>query len=523
MNRRTFLKATGGTAAWLASRGAMAGQRDRPNLLIIHTDEHNFRTLGCYRALMPKEQALMWGSTVVETPNIDWLARNGAVCTRFYGTTPVCSPSRSSFVSGRYPQNTPVTTNNIPMDDGIITFAEILRRKGYATGYAGKWHLDGTGKPQWGPKRKFGFEDNRYLFNRGHWKQLEDTPDGPRVKARAGGKPSYNVQGADEKSFTTDFLADKACAFIAAHTDEPFCYMVSIPDPHGPNTVRPPYDTMFAGADFKAPASMAKPEANLPSWGQKQVRTLSGKLMASYFGMVKCVDDNVGKILARLRQADLLKRTIVLFTSDHGDLCGEHGRHNKGVPYEASARIPFVLYCPGKVKGGTVVRQALGCVDFLPTILALMGVETAGKEEGRDASALFAGKAPADWKDIAFFRGTSSGKPNWLAAATARYKLVYAPRDEPWLFDLEEDPNELRNLFRESDHREIVRSLSRDLLAYCKTHHDPYADAPRIKADLAWAVEGTGPYTPPDVPAAEPAPAGGGRRKKARKKAGGTT
>jgi len=330
MNRRTFLKATGGTAAWLASRGAMAGQRDRPNLLIIHTDEHNFRTLGCYRALMPKEQALMWGSTVVETPNIDWLAKHGAVCTRFYGTTPVCSPSRSSFVSGRYPQNTPVTTNNIPMDDGIITFAEILRRKGYATGYAGKWHLDGTGKPQWGPKRKFGFDDNRYLFNRGHWKQLEDTPDGPRVKARAGGKPSYNVQGADEKSFTTDFLADKACAFIAAHTDEPFCYMVSIPDPHGPNTVRPPYDTMFAGADFKAPASMAKPEANLPSWGQKQVRTLSGKLMASYFGMVKCVDDNVGKILARLRQADLLKRTIVLFTSDHGDLCGEHGRHNKG-------------------------------------------------------------------------------------------------------------------------------------------------------------------------------------------------
>lgn len=107
----------------------------RMNLLIIETDEHHFSTLGCY------------GGTIVETPNIDWIARNGALCTSFYATTPVCSPSRASLVSGLYPQKTPVTTNNIPLDDSIVTFAEILRRRGYATGYAGKWHLDGTGKP----------------------------------------------------------------------------------------------------------------------------------------------------------------------------------------------------------------------------------------------------------------------------------------------------------------------------------------------------------------------------------------
>jgi len=119
-----------------------------PNLVIIHTDEHNFRTLGCYRDLMPKEQALVWGeNAVVTTPHIDRIAAEGAICTSFYATTPVCSPSRSSFVSGRYPHNTPVYTNNIALDDGIVTFAEILRRKGYATGYAGKWHLDGSGKP----------------------------------------------------------------------------------------------------------------------------------------------------------------------------------------------------------------------------------------------------------------------------------------------------------------------------------------------------------------------------------------
>ncbi|MFQ5811072.1 MAG: sulfatase-like hydrolase/transferase, partial [Armatimonadota bacterium] len=171
MNRRTFTKIAGSSAAALAlGRASSSRGAERPNLLIIHTDEHHFGTLGCY------------GGEIVETPNIDFLAANGARCTSFYATTPVCSPSRAAFVSGRYPQNTPTVTNNIPLSDDIVTFAEILRRQGYATGYAGKWHLDGTGKPQWAPERQFGFADNRYMFNRGHWKQMEDTPAGPRVK-----------------------------------------------------------------------------------------------------------------------------------------------------------------------------------------------------------------------------------------------------------------------------------------------------------------------------------------------------
>ncbi|MEO1999823.1 MAG: sulfatase-like hydrolase/transferase, partial [Planctomycetaceae bacterium] len=110
------------------------------NLLILQTDEHHFKTLGCY------------GGRLVETPNIDWIGKHGAICTSFYATTPVCSPSRAAFVSGLYPQKTPVVTNNIPLDDAIVTFAEILQKRGYATGFAGKWHLDGSGKPQWAPK-----------------------------------------------------------------------------------------------------------------------------------------------------------------------------------------------------------------------------------------------------------------------------------------------------------------------------------------------------------------------------------
>jgi len=497
----------------------IAKRGKRPNLLVIQTDEHNFRTLGCYRATLPPEQALMWGNAVVTTPHIDWLADHGALCTSFYATTPVCSPSRAAFVSGRYPQNTPVVTNNIPMSDDAVTFAEILRRQGYATGYAGKWHLDGTGKPQWEPQRKFGFKDNRYMFNRGHWKQLEDTAAGPRVKARnAAGQPSYDVTGADEKSFTTDFLVDKTVEFIHAHRDEPFCFMVSLPDPHGPDTVRPPYDTMFQQQVYQTPRTFDKPDGNLPSWGAK-----SGGFngMASYYGMVKCIDDNVGKILAALRSGGLMENTIVVFTSDHGDLRGEHHRQNKGVPYEGSAKIPLVIYYPEKIRAGTVIHEALGCVDFLPTIISLMGFKTAGKEEGRDASELFmTGKAPAGWKDVAFFRGTGDAR-GWLAAVTDRYKLVYCSADDPWLFDLEKDPDEVVNFFRDPAYRDTVRALSREIVEYAKQHKDPRAEDVKVKADLQWAVRGTGPYvsTAPARPRIESGPTGRpgkGKRKRAK-------
>ncbi len=495
----------------------LAGKRDaradaeprRPNLLIIQTDEHNFRTLGCYRATLPPEQALMWGEAVVETPHIDSIAQRGALCTSFYATTPVCSPSRSSFVSGRYPHNTPVNTNDIPMNDQIVTFAEILRRVGYSTGYVGKWHLDGTGKPQWAPERKFGFEDNRYMFNRGHWKQLEDTAAGPRVKAtNAAGEPTYDVAGADEQSFATDFLADRTVEFIRAHRDRPFCLMLSLPDPHGPDTVRPPYDTMFQHQTYRQPRSALKSDDRLPSWGQKQQ---GGFNQAAYYGMVKCIDDNVGKILDALRQSGLSEHTIVVFTSDHGDLRGEHHRQNKGVPYEGSAKVPFVIAYPGKIQPGTIVREALGCVDFHPTILGLMQVAAAGEVEGRDASSLLtAGRAPADWNDIAVLRGTGL-EHGWLAAVTKRYKLVVSTNDEPWLFDLENDPDELVNRFLDPAYRQTVRELGQELAAYGQRFGDPRAANTTIQADLAWAVSGTGDYVsdrparPPQAKAAKPA------------------
>lgn len=450
---------------------------DRPNLLVIQTDEHHYNTLGCY------------GGKIVGTPNIDWLAENGAICTSFYATTPVCSPSRAALITGRYPQNTDVVTNNIPLRDGLVTFAEVLKSNGYATGFAGKWHLDGTAKPGWAPKRKFGFDDNGFMFNRGHWKMLEDQPKGPRVAARnRQGRPDYGIAGADSESFTTDWLTIKTINFIQAHSKVPFCFMLSIPDPHGPNTVRPPYDTMYADVKVPIPSTLSKSKEQTPSWAPKQkvTRRNLAKIMPKYWGMVKCIDDNVGRILATLRRHKLLENTIIIFTSDHGDLCGQHCRLNKGVPYEGSARIPFLMYYPGRVKPGTTVRQALTCVDFFPTIMSLMGHRVPQGIEGRDASVLFTGKASSEWKDVAFMRSVPRG--GWLCAVTDDYKLVYSKSGKPWLFDLKKDPDEVTNVFDDSDYRDVARQLTKDLTAYCAKHRDPYGNEPKIKAAMQAAA-----------------------------------
>ena len=489
----------------LLSLPAIAAQKQY-NLLVIQTDEHNYRTLSCYQKLLP-QQDYYHGTDVIKTPNIDWLADNGAICTSFYATTPVCSPSRAALVSGRYPQNTPVVTNNIKLSDETVTFAELLRRAGYATGYAGKWHLDGNGKPQWGPERKFGFEDNRFMFNRGHWKKFEDTPDGPRVGARdKKGNPSYGVDGADEKTFATDWLADKVIDFIDSNAKKPFCYMVSFPDPHGPNTVRAPYDTRYDQVNVPTPDStLNKTRAQTPAWAAMTPRLTADTvrtLMPKYYGMVECLDDNIGRILDSLRKNQLLDRTIIAFTSDHGDLCGEHGRLNKGVPYEGSARIPFLLYVPGKIKGGTVVDQALSCVDFLPTVFDLMGQQTTGLEQGRNAAALFLRKK-AEWNDIAYIRST--GNPgNWIMAASDRYKLVFAQNGRPWLFDLREDPDELNNALDKPEHRALIRRFAKGLKEYAKKYDDPILQQKNVAKGVEWAIGQGKTYTGPDAVPSQP-------------------
>lgn len=466
--------ATGITAM---AGNALAGKSKKTNLLIIHTDEHNFRTLGCYRELMPDDQAFVWGEGVkVDTPHIDSIAHDGAICTSYYASSPVCTPSRASFVTGLYPIATGSPVNNMPMHDGLATFASVLKDQGYATSYVGKWHLDGDAKPGFEPARKFGFSDNRYMMNRGHWKGLSNINGKPAVIGLIPEKESakFNVSGSNPENFTTDFLTTRSLEILERDKGKPFCLMLSIPDPHGPNSVRPPYDTMFKNFHFENPRTMDVPVESMPIWaqgGKELVSELNQKQMQIYFGMVKCIDDNVGRLLEWLEANGLADNTIVVFTSDHGDLMGEHKKHNKGSPFETSAKIPFLIRYPEKIAPGKMIHTAYTTVDFPQTILGIMGAPGIPGSQGlNDAKAFTSPAKKVEDGRVTYITASASG---WVAAVNNRCKLVISESDIPWLFDLKKDPDELINFYLNPEYAQIGKTMMDELVRQMKAYNEP--------------------------------------------------
>lgn len=470
-----------------AAGAAPATQVRGPNVLLIITDEHNFRTLGCYRDSLPREQAEMWGfGATVATPNFDRIASEGVLCTRAYATSPVCSPCRAAMITGRYPHNTGVPTNNEVLDGSIPTLADRLNKAGYRTAFIGKWHLAGNGKPEWSPQVAGGFQDKRFMYNRGHWKKFGIEDGRPVVAARRKGQPSYDVAGADETSFATDWLTDRAIDCVTDDSsDQPFFTVVSYPDPHGPNTVRAPYDTRFDELPFMPPRTYqtGKPA---PKWlgGGKNHPVFRGKDMSRYFGMVQCLDDNMGRLLTALQQAGRLDNTLFIMTSDHGDLCYEHDRQNKGNPYEGSARVPMLLRFPPKIAAEQVYTQPVGTVDITPTVMGLLDLPSDQQDEGRDLSRQLASATKFSSESGMTFLRNSGKTAGWVAAIDSRYKLILSVNDQPWLFDAVEDPDELQNFFERPGTQQVTRQLADGLRRYGADTNDPHLSHPRIAASL---------------------------------------
>lgn len=426
----------------------------KPNLLVIHTDQQSCWTLGAY------------GGTLIETPTIDRIGREGAILNNFFTNSAVCTPSRGCFVTGRYPHAHGAHHNNIPLNDDEITFAQILKDNGYETSYIGKWHLDGKLRPGWvHENRSFGFDDNYYMFNRGHWKKIEDSA---MEDVQATVHP-YKVIG-DEKTYPTDWLVEKTMDLIKRDREKPFCHMLSLPDPHGPMSVRAPYDTMFKPEDMPLPKTMN--ETDVPNWAKRsQERNgLKGpdkeqklrKFLAQYCGMVKLLDDAIGRIIDLLGQMGILDDTIVVFTADHGEYAGEHGLMAKNQLYETAYRVPMMIRWPEKITANTVIDSVASTVDFQPTILSLMGVAPCGREQGRDASALLRGEE-IEWADESFIH-----KDRFEAAGifTDKYELVYVQGDDAILFDRQNDPDQVNNLFGDPALKEVTDELTERIVKH---------------------------------------------------------
>lgn len=465
-----------------------AQKNEKPNIVWVITDEHNFRTLGCYRDLMEDEQAKQWGDKVVDTPNLDWLADNGALFTSMYAASPVCSPSRSSMFTGQYPQTVNMEINNKVLDKSYPTIANVLADSGYKTGYVGKWHLSGKSKPGWSPAPTHGFKNNRYMFNRGHWKVFGMEKDGtPYVAAKdAKGKPSYGMKGANEKSYSTDWLMDRTIDFIEENKKDPFFCVVSLPEPHGPDAVRAPYDEMYKDVKFNMPRTfMHARTEHSPKWRKLDDKVNNPQKMqqmiSTYFGSVKCIDDNMGKLVNSLKERGILENTIIMFSSDHGDLLGEHNQINKGAPFEGSALIPFILYSHKSIKPGTIIKKAVNNTDWMPTFLNMAGVKNSAKTAGRDLTPLLRKKNKKKWEDVTFSRIHNS----WLGAFDNRYKLVIdSSKAEPWLIDTQKDPDEMKNHYGESTYKKKTLELAKKMQQYIIDQKDPFSENPNFMKKL---------------------------------------
>lgn len=478
---------------------AAAAVPDDPNLVIIMSDEHNLKTLGCYKSQLSRP--LVWGEGVeVDTRNIDALASDGAIFTNFNAVAPLCTPSRASFMSGLFPFFTGASENHSEMNKDIVTFAEILQNeRGYSTGYVGKWHLNGDEKPGFSnDERPFGFTDNKYQFNRGHWKLFDEDARTGEVSAYEW-KKQKKFKGSIEDAYATDFLFRKGTDFMETQIRQkkPFALMLSIPDPHGPNDVRSPYDTMYNDMNFKIPPSgvaafNGKPA--LPGWSRVKsnvefdLKTANATIenienadkwqrdMRNYFGMVKLLDDKVGELLSFLEEEKQTENTIVVFTSDHGDMLGEHGKYNKGTPYQTSAGVPFIIRYPARVKKQNVIKTAYSSPDFAPTILGLMGVDYSDYTfQGIDGSHEILSDTRVTAREQVRFI-TDSKKAKWAAAVDRQYKLVLSRNGDPWLFDLEKDPDEIINYARDSSYSEIMSMLQQELIRAMGRYKLPLRD-----------------------------------------------
>ncbi|MGE4490567.1 MAG: sulfatase-like hydrolase/transferase, partial [Kiritimatiellales bacterium] len=324
MKRRSFVKsvAVGTAGIPFFGKAVVRNASARPNVLIIHTDQQAPWTLGAY------------GGTLVDTPNIDSIGRDGAVFNSFFCDSAVCTPSRGCFLSGLYAYNHGAFGNDEPLRPSVETFAHVLQRNGYDTGYIGKWHLDGppaltgemvgkdaSGCPVWiPPDRAMGFSDSRYMFECWHGKKFVDRP---------GQKPEAFIyrEIGDEKTYTTDWLAQKTIDFLRKERTNPFCCMVSIPDPHTPFWTRTPYSTQYKPEDMPLPETLEVPEfmpmaqtkeiqatfmTTQAARYQKPVEQLLREWKGQYCGMAKCIDDSVGRNLDCLKEQGQLDNTVIV-------------------------------------------------------------------------------------------------------------------------------------------------------------------------------------------------------------------
>lgn len=444
MRRRDFVT---GLAYQATSRQAP------PNILFIMPDQWRGMDLG------------IAGNPQVRTPNLDQLARDGVFFRSAVANCPVCTPARSMLLTGRYPHTTGTAVNDVPLPESTPAIAKTLQANHYYTGFVGKWHLAGgkrlPGFVPPGPRRQ-GFEfwaanicDHRY-FQQTYFR---DDPS------------PIPMRGYDLFTWT-----NLACEFLdrAQQKKQPFCLYFQPPTPHDPYLPPPGFEQMYRPEDIQL----------RPNWQAGATRFGTAKEIAGYYAAIACLDQQIGRLLAKLDAIGQRENTIVIFTSDHGDMLGSHHTYLKRKPWEESVRVPGVVRWPAAIRP-RVSDAPFSHVDVVPTLLGLAGIRPPGNLHGFDYSAYLRGKFKQvpEFAHLMIYTNTEGDEhPPWRGLRSTRYKYARFAHERWLLYDLEQDPYEMGNLAHEPAMRKladrfdkvIAKQMERTADRWTELHDQPY-------------------------------------------------
>ena len=432
---------------WLVLFGSDAFAQDRPNFVFIISDDQRFDALG----LVQREQGNKARFPFFQTPHLDRLAGEGVRFRNAFVVSALCSPSRAAFLTGRYNHLNGVANNGTPFPTDAVTYATELRKAGYATGYAGKWHMGQD-------EKRPGFSWYASFVGQGKYVDCPFLVNGKKV-ATAG--------------WVDDVSTDYAIEFIRGHKAGPFSVTVGFKSSHGPwepparlkgvyekETIAtsPSIDTPAAYAGWTAPgvpAKKAQPRAKAAN---------VSRTARNYLATLKGVDENVGRLLAALDELKLAQNTVVVFTSDNGFYLGDHGLSDKRSAYEESIRVPLLVRYPKLVAEPRTVDAIALNIDLAPTFLDLAGVPVPASVQGKSWRPLLKGETPSDWRKsflYEYFWERRYSIPANFALRTDTHKLIKYPANPEWteVFDLRTDPHEMHNLAHDPARADLRRQL----------------------------------------------------------------
>jgi len=448
---------------WVGSLAAPAAETSgRPNIIFILVDDLRWDALSCM------------GHPVAKTPNIDRLAKEGALFKNFFVSIPLCSPSRSSFLTGQYVHTTGVidNTDHSALSHRLVTFPKLLHDAGYETAYVGKWHMGADDSPRPGFDRWVSFKGQGVYAN-----------------------PNINVDGTVSKveGYMTDILNGHALDFVKREHQKPFVLYLAHKAVHGPFTPAERHRDLYADAGLTLtpnhqdklegkPAltrelvvtNAAEGTTKKKNPGKKKAAkagatpTGHGKTMRQQLRALAAIDDGVGRLLQALEDSKQLDHTMVIFTSDNGYFWGEHGLGDKRWAYEESIRDPLLMRYPKLIKAGTTLDPFALNIDIAPTLLDLAGAPIPKTIQGRSLLPLFK-DAKAPWrKSFLTEYFTERGfprAPTWQAARTDRWKFIHYTEleDMDEFYDLKADPFEMKNLIKDEAAQTALKEMKTEL------------------------------------------------------------